>query len=255
MWQPPPLVEATAVSVRRHGRLILDAVDLAVTSGEIVTVIGPNGAGKSTLIRVLLGLVPPDQGEVTQRPGLRIGYLPQQLTIDPVLPLTVGRYLMLGARAPRARLESLLDEVGMPRGLDHPLDALSGGELRRVGLARALLRSPDLLVLDEPMTGVDVTGQVELYELIARIRDATRAGVLLVSHDLHLVMARTDRVVCLDGHVCCMGRPVQVAAEPAFQRLFGERLGDVMGLYRHRPDHHHPHHRHHHAALEAEEDR
>jgi zinc transport system ATP-binding protein len=248
------LLAGSDVTLRRRDQVILDRVDVAVSAGEIVTLIGPNGAGKSTLVRILLGLLRPDSGEVARRPGLRIGYVPQHLAVDPVLPITVGRYLALGGRASRGVLADLLTRVGFGRGLDHGMDALSGGELRRVALARSLLRRPDLLVLDEPMGGVDVTGQVELYELIGRARDEEGTGVLLVSHDLHLVMARTDRVVCLDGHVCCVGRPVQVAAEPAFQRLFGDRLGDVMALYRHRQDHHHHVHgqRHHHAALEVE---
>lgn len=246
-----PLLSGVGLTVRRQGRIVLDAVDIAVMPKEIVTLIGPNGAGKSTLVRALLGLIMADRGAVRRRAGLRIGYAPQTIGLDPIMPLTVHRYLTLGMRAPPAVLEDLLTQVGMDHGLEQQMAALSGGELRRVALARALLGKPHLLVLDEPMTGVDSTGQVELYALIGRVRDATAAGVLLVSHDLHLVMAGTDRVVCLDGHVCCMGRPVQVAAEPAFQRLFGSRLGDVMALYRHEQDQRHEHHHHHHAALET----
>jgi zinc transport system ATP-binding protein len=224
-----------------------------VMPGEIVTLIGPNGAGKSTLVRVLLGLLALDEGQVTRPPGLRIGYSPQQLVPDPVMPLTVAGFLTLGDRAPRGRLAAVLERVGLDAVLERQMTALSGGELRRVVLARALLRAPDLLILDEPMSGVDVTGQVELYELIGRIRDETGAGVLLVSHDLHLVMARTDRVLCLDGHVCCVGRPLEVAGDPVFQRLFGQRLSDVMALYPHHHDHHHHHGRHHHTVLERPE--
>ena len=240
--------------MRRGDLVVLDEVDLAVRPGEIVTLIGPNGAGKSTLVRVLLGIATPQAGRVLRRPGLRVGYSPQTLSCDPVLPLTVGRFLALGARAPRPELLAVLDRVGMGDALDRPMTGLSGGELRRVVLARALLRAPELLILDEPMSGVDVAGQMELYELVGRIRDETGAGVLLVSHDLHLVMARTDRVVCLDGHVCCAGRPLEVAGDPVFQRLFGQRLSDVMALYAHRPD---PRcegrHDHHHTALEADD--
>jgi zinc transport system ATP-binding protein len=251
-----PLVEATGLTVRRAGRAVLDRVDLRVAPGEVVTLIGPNGAGKSTLVRALLGLVAPDAGHVRRRPGLRIGYSPQALVLDPVLPLTLARFLTLGARARRPELLAVLARVGIEDALDRPMTGLSGGELRRAVLARALLRRPELLILDEPMSGVDVTGQMELYELVARIRDETGAGVLLVSHDLHLVMARTDRVLCLDGHVCCAGRPLEVAGDPVFQRLFGRRLSDVMALYPHRHDHHcHDHHHHHHEALEAEEGR
>jgi zinc transport system ATP-binding protein len=253
---PPaePLVEAMALTLRRAGRTVLDGVDLAVGPGEIVTLIGPNGAGKSTLVRVLLGLVAPDSGRVRRRVGLRVGYSPQAFSPDPVLPLTVARFLTLGARAHRPELLAVLTRVGMEAALTQPMIGLSGGELRRVVLARALLRAPELLILDEPMSGVDVAGQMELYGLVARIRDETGAGVLLVSHDLHLVMARTDRVVCLDGHVCCAGRPLEVAGDPVFQRLFGQRLSDVMALYPHHHDHRcERHHAHHHLALEAEE--
>lgn len=250
------LVTTYGVSLGRAGRLILDGVDVSVSAGEIVTLIGPNGAGKSTLIRILLGLMMPDSGQVVRRPGLRIGYSPQQLTFDPVLPLTVRRFLTLGTLAGRATLLATLARVGLDDMLSRQMTVLSGGEVRRVVLARALLREPELLVLDEPMSGVDVAGQIELYELIARIRDETGAGVLLVSHDLHLVMARTDRVLCLDGHICCAGEPLEVAGDPMFQRLFGHRISDVMALYRHRHDHHHhgTSDRHHHAALETEGD-
>lgn len=252
--EPGALVEAVAVTVRRAGRPVLDAVDLAVRPGEIVTLIGPNGAGKSTLVRTLLGLVTPESGRILRRPGLKVGYSPQAVAIDPVLPLTVARFLTLGARAGRPALLAALARVGLGGdALDRPLAGLSGGELRRVVLARALLREPELLILDEPMSGVDVAGQMGLYELVGRIRDETGAGVLLVSHDLHLVMARTDRVVCLDGHVCCAGRPMEVAGDPVFHRLFGHRLADVMALYLHRHDHHcEGHHGHHHEALEAD---
>jgi zinc transport system ATP-binding protein len=239
------LIEARDIVLRRRGLLVLDHVDIGVAPGEIVTLIGPNGAGKSTLVKVLLGLVAVEAGEVRRRPGLRVGYAPQHLATDPALPLDVRRFLTLGARADRARLLHLLAEVGLDgHVLARQLAALSGGELHRVLLARALLREPELLVLDEPLSGVDVNGQAELYALIGAIRQRTGAGVLLVSHDLHLVMARTDRVVCLEGHVCCSGHPVDVARDPAFARLFGHRLGEVMALYRHDMAHHEHHHPH-----------
>lgn len=242
-----PLVAAHGVVLRRGGRLVLDHVDLAVAPGEIVTLIGPNGAGKSTLVRVLLGLVRPDTGSVVRAPGVRVGYVPQRFAVDPVLPLSVRGFLGLTERHDRRRLLDALLLVGLDDLLDRPMYVLSGGELHRVALARALLRRPNLLVLDEPVAGVDVAGQVELYELIARQRDDTGAGVLLVSHDLHLVMARTDRVLCIEGHVCCSGHPVEVARDPAFIRLFGHRLGDVLALYRHDLAHHQHAHGHGHA--------
>jgi zinc transport system ATP-binding protein len=233
------LIEARALSVRFRERTILDRVDLQVSRGEIVTVIGLNGAGKSTLVRALLGLVTPESGTIHRQPSLRIGYSPQHLHLDATLPLSVARFLTLGAPTPERRLRELLAEVGVADLLDSQVAAISGGELHRVLLARALLREPDLLILDEPLAGVDVAGQSELYRLIADIRDRYSCGVLLVSHDLHVVMAATDRVVCINHHVCCTGRPESVTRNPEFVALFGPHLAEVLALYSHRHDHQH----------------
>lgn len=233
------LIEARELSLGQAGRKILDRVDLRVRRGEIVTLIGLNGAGKTSLIRVLLGLIHPDRGTVERAPGLRIGYSPQQIDRDPTLPLTVQRFLTLGTRASRSRLESLLLEVGAAGLLDTALADISGGELHRVVLARALLGDPDLLVLDEPFAGVDVAGQSELYRLIADIRHRRRCGVLLVSHDLHVVMAATDTVVCLNHHVCCTGHPHAVTSHPEFVSLFGAHVAEVLAVYEHSHDHRH----------------
>ena len=237
-----PLVEARGVSVRFGRQSVLEAVDLTVHAGEIVTLVGLNGAGKSTLVRVLLGIVPPSLGEVVRAPGLRIGYSPQHVHRDPVLPMTVRRFLTLGAPATRERLGTLLDEVGAGAILDHPVAEISGGELHRVLLARALLREPGLLVLDEPLAGVDVSSQSDLYRLIATIRDRYGCGVLLVSHDLHLVMAATDTVVCLNRHVCCTGHPHAIARHPEFVSLFGPHVASGLAVYHHSHDHRHDAH-------------
>ena len=234
-----PLVEARGVSVSFGRRNVLEGVDLAVHAGEIVTLIGLNGAGKSTLVRVLLGIVRPSRGRVVRASGLRIGYAPQHVHRDPVLPMTVQRFLTLGAPATRKRLAGLLAEVGAGAILDHPVAEISGGELHRVLLARALLREPGLLVLDEPLAGVDVTSQSELYRLIADIRDRYGCGVLLVSHDLHLVMAATDTVVCINRHVCCTGHPRAITRDPAFVSLFGRHVANTLAVYEHSHDHHH----------------
>ena len=235
----PPLVEARGVGVSLGGRSVLDGVDLAVHAGEIVTLIGLNGAGKSTLVRVLLGIIRPSCGRVVRAPGLRIGYAPQHVHRDPVMPMTVQRFLTVGAPATRQRLDALLAEVGAGAILDHPVSGISGGELHRVLLARALLREPGLLVLDEPLAGVDVTSQSELYRLIAAIRDRYGCGVLLVSHDLHLVMAATDTVVCINRHVCCTGHPRAITRDPAFVSLFGHHVANTLAIYEHSHDHHH----------------
>ena len=237
--QTSPLVAAHGVSVSFGRRNVLDRVDMAVHPGEIVTLIGLNGAGKSTLVRVLLGIIAPSGGRVERAPGLRIGYAPQHVNRDPVLPMTVRRFLTLGAPAARERLETLLAEVGAGAILDRPVADISGGELHRVLLARALLREPGLLVLDEPLAGVDVSSQSELYRLIASIRDRHGCGVLLVSHDLHLVMAATDTVVCINRHVCCSGHPRAIARDPAFASLFGRHVANTLAVYEHSHDHHH----------------
>ena len=233
------LIEARGLLVRLGGRLILDNVDLRVSRGEIVTLVGLNGSGKSTLVRTILGLVTPDSGSVVRAPGLRIGFSPQHIDRDPTLPIKVARFLTLGTRAPRSRLQSLLDEIGASPILDSPLAELSGGELHRVVLARALLREPDLLVLDEPLAGVDVSSQSELYRLIADLRDRYNCGVLLVSHELHVVMAATDTVVCLNRHVCCTGHPQSVAQDPQFVSLFGKHVAETLAVYTHHHDHRH----------------
>jgi zinc transport system ATP-binding protein len=229
----PVLIELRAVTVRRDERAILDAVDLVVREGELVTVIGPNGAGKTTLVKVALGLLAPSAGTVRRREGLRIGYAPQALAIDRAMPLDVLGFLELGGRRPGAELEAALAEVGASGLERRQMRALSGGELRRVLLARALLREPELLVLDEPLSSVDLAGQLHLYELIGAVRRRRGCAVLLVSHDLHLVMADTDRVVCLDRHVCCSGSPEAVARDAAMRHLLGDRLARVVALYQH----------------------
>ncbi len=240
-----PLIEASAITVVRGDKEILSAAGLKVRPGEIVTLIGPNGAGKTTIVRVILGLMEPDRGVVARRAGLIIGYMPQNLHIDQTLPLTVGRFLMLGAGRRRYSAErrfQVLDEVGVGGILESPVQAVSGGEFQRVVLARALLRDPDLLVLDEPTQGIDVTGQADLYRLITRIRDRRGCGVLMVSHDLHLVMADTDEVVCLNHHVCCAGHPETVANDPSYIQLFGKQVAGALAVYHHHHDHDHDAH-------------
>jgi zinc transport system ATP-binding protein len=233
------LISARGLAVTRNGRELLTDVDIDIASREIVTLIGPNGAGKTTLVRLLLGLEAPDRGGVRRRPGLRIGYVPQRFDVDAVIPMTVERFLMLGARVSPEHVAGILTEVSAGHTRHRQLSQLSGGELQRVVLARALLRDPDLLVLDEPVQGVDYAGEAELYNLIARLRDERGFGVLLVSHDLLIVMARSDRVICLNRHVCCSGIPETVAQHPAYARLFGADASRAFAVYRHHHDHRH----------------
>ena len=233
------LVEGRGLRLRLGGHEILQGVDVAVRAGEIVTVIGPNGAGKSMMARALLGLVALDGGTVTRKPGLTVGYLPQRFAVDAVLPLTVRRLMSLTRPASIGAIRAALDEVGATHLLSRQVQELSGGELQRVLLARALLGDPDLLVLDEPIQGVDVTGQTELYGLIARLRDRHGCGILLISHDLHLVMAATDRVLCINHHLCCEGKPEAVSRDPAYLALFGAQAAQNLAVYTHAHDHSH----------------
>ncbi len=234
-----PLVTLSGVSVRRSGRAILSGIDLTLRPGEIVTVIGPNGGGKTTLLKVVLGLTKPDTGSISARRGLRVGYVPQRLQLDPTLPMTVRRLLTLTRRTPEPELIEALGETGVAHLLDADATSISGGEFQRVLIARALLARPELLVLDEPVQGVDFNGEVALYEKIAEIRRRHGCGVLLVSHDLHVVMAASDRVLCLNGHVCCAGVPREVAEAPEYLRLFGPRAANTVAIYRHHHDHTH----------------
>jgi zinc transport system ATP-binding protein len=233
------LFSARSVWLTRAGRAILQNVDIDIAEGEILTLIGPNGAGKTTLVRVLLGLEKPDQGTVVRKPGLVVGYVPQRFAVDRAIPLTVARFIELGRRVEDADAGRALADVGADQLADRQLWELSGGELQRVVLARALVGSPGVLVLDEPARGIDFTGEAELYALIGRLRSERGFGVLLVSHDLHVVMAQSDRVICLNRHVCCSGVPRSVAQHPEYARLFGAQAARALGLYQHHHDHRH----------------
>jgi zinc transport system ATP-binding protein len=232
------LIRAENIHLRLADKEILSGVSLEVRRGEILTVIGPNGGGKTTLLRIMLGLLHPDSGLVVQAEGIKIGYMPQKIHFDPVLPLSVRRFLTLAAPRPREELVQALAEVGAPTLLDAPVQTVSGGELQRILLARALLREPELLVLDEPAQGVDVQGQQDLFDLISRLSHDRGCAILMVSHDLHLVMAATDRVICLNRHICCTGNPGAVQADPAFLKLFTPRAVGSLALYTHQHNSH-----------------
>lgn len=230
-------IAAKDLLVKRSDQVILDKVSLNIERGDFVTLIGPNGAGKSTLLKCLLGIVKPDAGEVSRSAGVRIGYVPQRLQVEAIMPLRVRRFLMLGQSIQQAVLKETCVQMGLEKLLDRMMSELSGGELQRVLLARALLRKPDLLVLDEPAQNLDVSGQLEFYALIEKQHRDTGVGVLMVSHDLHLVMAATRRVLCLNGHVCCEGDAEDVSRNPAFVSLFGEDMAHLVRVYHHHHDH------------------
>jgi zinc transport system ATP-binding protein len=237
--EAPALVSLAGAGVRAGNRWLVRGVDLAVRRGEIVTLIGPNGSGKSTTARMALGLLPPSEGRSERMAGLRVGYVPQKVSIDWTLPLDVERFMRLTGPVAREEAERALAATGVSHLRHAEVRELSGGEFQRVLLARAISRKPDLLVLDEPVQGVDFSGESAIYDLISQVRDELGCGVLLISHDLHVVMAATDHVICLNGHVCCQGAPTTVASSPAYQRLFGARASSTLAVYEHRHDHTH----------------
>lgn len=233
------LVSLKKISVSFGQRRVLSDVSLSLRPGRILTLLGPNGAGKSTLVRVVLGLVAPDEGVIKRDRNLRIGYVPQKLHLDATLPLTVSRFMRLRPGTRKADILPALKRVQAGHLIDAPMQKLSGGETQRVLLARALLNKPQLLVLDEPTQGVDVNGQVALYDLIDKLRQELDCAVLMVSHDLHLVMAKTDDVLCLNHHICCSGTPEVVSTHPEFIAMFGPRGAEQLGIYRHQHNHRH----------------
>lgn len=241
---PRLLVGARGLGIFRAGRWIVRDIEIEVSAGEIVTLIGPNGGGKSTTAKALLGLIAPDAGVVERVAGLKVGYVPQRFQIDVTLPLDVDRLMTLTQKHDRQTIHAALERVNAGHLAGRAIRHLSGGELQRVLLARAIVGAPDLLILDEPVQGVDYAGEIALYELIGKIRDELGCGILLISHDLHIVMAATDRVVCIEGHVCCSGPPGHVLSDAAFQRLFGQRGAQSLAVYRHHHDHVHDGHGH-----------
>lgn len=236
------LVELTGIGLHYGGRHVLAGINLALENGHITTLVGPNGSGKTSLARIVLGLGVPDAGQVVRAPGLTVGYMPQRLQIDSTLPLTVRRFVAL-AGVDRATVTAVLARVGAGHLAAAAMQTLSGGEFQRVLLARAIVRRPQLLVLDEPAQGVDISGQNALYGLIGELRDETGCGVLMISHDLHLVMAESDTVICINNHICCHGTPAAVSVHPAFVALFGEghapRTTRHVAVYTHHHDHDH----------------
>ncbi len=233
------LLRLRDISFARHQRTILDTVNVVLHQNEIVTLIGPNGAGKSTLLKIALGLIAPDSGTVWRQPQARLGYVPQKLSLIPSLPLTVARFVTLSVKASREQILAALEQTGVAYLIDASVHTLSGGEWQRVLLARALLPQPSLLLLDEPAQGLDVSGQNAFYDLLGYIRDTQHCGILLVSHDLHLVMASSDQVVCLQHHICCSGKPETLQHDPAYLALFGAHNVQHLAAYHHHHDHVH----------------
>ncbi|KNG94225.1 metal ABC transporter ATP-binding protein [Pseudaestuariivita atlantica] len=240
------LIAARNLSVTLNGHRVLHDVSMEVGRGEIVTVVGPNGSGKSTLLRALIGAVETSGGVVMRDAALRIGYVPQKLHIDPSLPLTAARFVALSPVRRGLSVGEALDMAGAAGLERRQMADLSGGQFQRILMARALRSDPDILILDEPTQGLDQPGSAAFYELLDDLRRRLNIGVLMVSHELHVVMAASDRVICLNGHVCCAGAPAHVATAPEYRALFGSGTRGALALYRHDHDHDHDHHHHDH---------
>ncbi len=235
------LITVEDLSVRYGANTVLRHVDMTVEPGEIVTIVGPNGSGKTSLLRAIIGATALSAGQVTLSPGLKIGYVPQKLHIDPTLPITVERFMRLTNSVSRQDCAKALETAGVPDLLKSQMSQLSGGQFQRVLLARALINRPDILLLDEATQGLDQRGSAAFYQQIEAVRRETGCAILMISHELHVVMSASDRVICLNGHVCCEGSPAVVASAPEYRALFGTGTGGALALYRHEHDHHHDH--------------
>lgn len=236
------LIKAVGLTVTVDGRTTLRDVDFSISPKEIITVIGPNGSGKTTLLRALIGAIPPTRGTISRVANLTIGYVPQNLRIDETLPITVERFLSLPTKRSPEDIADALARAGVAGVFRQQLAQLSGGQFQRVLLARALIEKPQLLVLDEPTTGLDQPGSAAFYRQIEQVRSELGCAILMVSHELHVVMSASDKVVCLNGHVCCHGTPEVVATAPEYRSLFGSGTQGALALYRHDHNHHHDEH-------------
>ena len=232
------LVELNKVGFKQNNKWLVEGVSLKVEKGKIVTLIGPNGSGKSTTAKIALGIYKNIEGSVEKFTN-KVGYVPQKISIDWTLPLRVYDFMLLTEDIKDEAIEEALTLTGVTYLKNENLGNLSGGEFQRVLIARAISKKPELLVLDEPVQGVDYTGEIALYELIKKISDTLNCGILLISHDLHTVMTATDHVVCLNGHVCCSGTPMDVAKNNEYKTLFGEQASQILTVYEHKHDHVH----------------
>ena len=247
------LIQVEDLTVRYGASTALSGVSLHVKPGEIVTIVGPNGSGKTSLLRAIIGAVKPAKGRVIHGSGVKIGYVPQNLHIDETLPITVSRFLKLPSYVAVVDISYALMQAGVPDLAKAQLSQLSGGQFQRVLLARALIGKPDLLLLDEATQGLDQRGSASFYQQIETVRQDTGCAILMISHELHVVMSASDRVICLNGHVCCEGTPAVVASAPEYRALFGTGTGGALALYRHEHDHNHDHGDHNHDHTEAAE--
>jgi zinc transport system ATP-binding protein len=240
-----PLIKAENITLKRGGKTILDRISMEIKEGDFLTIVGPNGAGKTSLLKIIAGITKPDMGTVERAPALKIGYVPQRFVPDPTLPITADYFLSLGTRSDKKRRRHVMELAGIGHLSTRMLHVLSGGEIQRLLLARALIHQPQLLVLDEPAQNLDISGELSLYTLINQLHKDMKLSILMVSHDLHMVMASTTRVLCLFHHICCWGSPEHVMKDPAFKEVFGDEMSRLMAFYQHSHEHHHDlHHPH-----------
>ncbi|MBT6305391.1 ATP-binding cassette domain-containing protein [Rhodospirillaceae bacterium] len=239
-----PLISASSVTVTRDNKNILDNVSFDVGVKDFITILGPNGAGKSMLLKCLMGFFKPESGKIDKKAQLRIGYVPQQFTSEQTMPITVERFLQLRKSVPMGDIIAVATETNIETLLKKPLHILSGGERQRILLARSLIGDPELLVLDEPAQNLDISGQLAFYKLLEKIYTTRALSILMVSHDLHMVMATTKQVICLFHHICCSGEPQVVTRDPEFVSLFGHDMAEMMAVYQHGHNHTHAGHSH-----------
>ena len=233
------LIKADNICVERDKKSILKDISLSIAKDDFITIMGPNGAGKTMLLKCLMGFYRPSSGVITKKKGLRIGYVPQDFIAEPIIPISAKGFLYLRRKIDEADLRSIAQETDIEAILDYPLASLSGGELQRLLLARALLNQPEILILDEPAQNLDVLGQLAFYQTLERVHRQNHMSILIISHDLHMVMASTKKVICLFHHICCSGVPQTIANEPEFISLFGRDMAQKMAFYQH--SHHHQH--------------
>ena len=232
------LIDISKLEVKYGSKKVLQNINLSLNANEIVTIVGPNGSGKTTLFKAIIGSVPFSKGKISIKPNLRIGYVPQQLKVDQTLPITVERFLKLATRN-NNDIEKMIAFFGSENIFREQINSLSGGQMQRVLLARALVNEPEILLLDEATRGLDQPGIASFYRKIENISKETNCAILMISHDLHVVMSASDRVICINGHICCQGTPENVATSPEYQTLFGSNIDGSFALYRHKHDHNH----------------